>query len=178
MSLLLSRRRLLRGAASLAVSSLVPGCGGYSANNNSSATPAAPVPPQGLVVQGSLTVTTTAIGAIPSRFLGLSYEKLAITYGYFHASNHGLIALFRRLGPAFCGSEAALWISSCGPRVARAHTHRSHLPTSRISPASSRRPAGCASTALTSLPPPLLWRRGSRLCGLGAGPESSRHRAW
>ena len=99
MSLLLSRRRLLRGAASLAVSSLVPGCGGYSANNNSSATPAAPVPPQGLVVQGSLTVTTTAIGTIPSRFMGLSYEKLAMTYGYFHASNHNLIALFRRLGP-------------------------------------------------------------------------------
>ena len=98
-SLLLSRRRLLRGAASLAASSLLPGCGGYSVNNNSSATSAGPVGPLGLVVQGSLTVTTTAIGAIPPRFMGLSYEKLAISYGYFHASNHGLIALFRRLGP-------------------------------------------------------------------------------
>jgi hypothetical protein len=83
----------------LAASSLLPGCGGYSANNNSSATSAGPVGPLGLVVQGSLTVTTTAIGAIPPRFMGLSYEKLAISYGYFHASNHGLIALFRRLGP-------------------------------------------------------------------------------
>ncbi len=30
--------------------------------------------------------------------MGLSYEKLAITYGYFHPSNHNLIAMFRRLG--------------------------------------------------------------------------------
>jgi hypothetical protein len=28
----------------------------------------------------------------------LSYEKLAMSYGYFHASNHNLIGLFRRLG--------------------------------------------------------------------------------
>ncbi len=97
-SLLLSRRRLLQGAASCAASSLLPGCGGYSANNNNSAPSAGPVPPLGIVVQGSLTVTATAIGAIPSRFMGLSYEKLAITYGYFHPSNHDLIAIFRRLG--------------------------------------------------------------------------------
>ncbi len=31
--------------------------------------------------------------------MGLSYEKLAMSYGYFHASNHNLIALFRHLGP-------------------------------------------------------------------------------
>jgi hypothetical protein len=30
--------------------------------------------------------------------MGLSYEKEAINYAYFHASNHNLIALFRRLG--------------------------------------------------------------------------------
>ncbi len=43
-------------------------------------------------------MTTTSIGVIPPRFMGLSYEKLAMSYGYFHASNHNLIALFRRLG--------------------------------------------------------------------------------
>jgi hypothetical protein len=43
-------------------------------------------------------VTANPIGVIPSQFLGLSYEKLAITYGYFHASNHNLIAMFKRLG--------------------------------------------------------------------------------
>jgi hypothetical protein len=49
-------------------------------------------------VQGSLTVTANTIGVIPARFMGLSYEKFTMTYHYFHASNHNLIALFRRLG--------------------------------------------------------------------------------
>lgn len=97
-SLLLSRRRLLQGAASLAALSSLPGCG-YHSNDNIHAPSGNPLPlPFGPVVQGSLTVTTTAIGVIPSRFMGLSYEKLAMSYGYFHASNHNLIALFRHLG--------------------------------------------------------------------------------
>ncbi len=97
-SLLLSRRRLLQGAASLAALSSLPGCGFHS-NYDYHAPPGNPLPlPFGPVVQGSLTVTTTAIGVIPSRFVGLSYEKLAMSYGYFHASNHNLIALFRHLG--------------------------------------------------------------------------------
>jgi hypothetical protein len=66
--------------------------------------PPFPLPPvplpsaSGPVVQGSLTVTTNYAGTIPSRFMGLSYEKEAINYAYFHASNLNLIALFRRLG--------------------------------------------------------------------------------
>jgi len=43
-------------------------------------------------------VTTNAIGAIPARFMGLSYEKIAMSYSYFHPSNRDLIALFRCLG--------------------------------------------------------------------------------
>jgi hypothetical protein len=50
------------------------------------------------VVQGTLTVTANTLGVIPPRFMGLSYEKLAINYAYFHPSNRNLIALFRRLG--------------------------------------------------------------------------------
>ena len=97
-SLLLSRRRLLKGAASLTALSSLPGCG-YHSNYNYHAPSGNPLPlPSGPVVQGSLRVTATAIGAIPSRFVGLSYEKLAMNYGYFHASNHNLIALFRHLG--------------------------------------------------------------------------------
>lgn len=92
----LSRRQLLQGAVSLAGFSLLPGCG-YTAND-SATNFAAPVPPLGLVVPSSLTVLATPIGSIPPRFMGLSYEKFAISYGYFHASNHNLIALFRRLG--------------------------------------------------------------------------------
>jgi hypothetical protein len=82
----------------LAAYSALPGCG-YHSNYDYHAPSANPLPlPSGPVVQGSLTVTTTAVGAIPSRFVGLSYEKLAMSYGYFHPSNHNLIALFRRLG--------------------------------------------------------------------------------
>ena len=95
---LLTRRGLLQGVASVAAASALPGCGYHS---NYAYTPPSgnPLPvPSGPVVQGSLTVTATAIGAIPSRFVGLSYEKLAMNYGYFHASNHNLIALFRQLG--------------------------------------------------------------------------------
>jgi len=96
-SLRVARRRFLAGAASVAAYSLVSGCG-YTANNNSSGTPAVPVPPAGIVVQGTLTVTSTPVGVVPPQFMGLSYEKLAITYDYFHPSNHNLIAMFRRLG--------------------------------------------------------------------------------
>jgi hypothetical protein len=82
----------------LAAFSSIPGCG-YSSNYIYHAPSGNPLPlPSGPVVQCSLSVTKTVIGSIPSRFAGLSYEKLAMSYGYFHASNHNLIALFRRLG--------------------------------------------------------------------------------
>jgi len=78
--------------------SLLPGYG-VSSNLAYSAFSPAPVPsPIGGVVQGSLMVTTNAIGAIPARFMGLSYEKIAMSYSYFHPSNRDLIALFRCLG--------------------------------------------------------------------------------
>jgi len=97
-NVMLSRRRLLQGAASFAACSLLPGCG-YSPNSNDQASPGNTSPgSSGSSIMGSLTVGSTAIGTIPSQFIGLSYEKLAITYGYFHPSNHNLIALFRLLG--------------------------------------------------------------------------------
>jgi hypothetical protein len=98
----LNRRRFLQAAASWAGVSLISGCG-YSANRSSPpATSPSASGASGAAstagVQGSLTVTANPIGVVPSLFLGLSYEKLAITYGYFHGSNHNLIAMFRRLG--------------------------------------------------------------------------------
>ncbi len=82
----------------MAALSLLPGCG-YSSNHTSSPPATNPLPtPSGPTVQGSLTVTANSIGTIPARFVGLSYEKFTMTYHYFHASNHNLIALFRRLG--------------------------------------------------------------------------------
>ena len=94
----LSRRRLLEGMASWAALALVQGCG-YTSNYlytppNGSPLPVIPGP----VTQASLTIAETSCGTIPPRFMGLSYEKSAMTYSYFHASNRRLIALFRRLG--------------------------------------------------------------------------------
>jgi hypothetical protein len=102
-TVLLNRRRLLQGAASFAASSVLPGCSGYIANSNHEAafgnSSSAPSVPSAPSIQGSLIVGATSIGSIPSRFIGLSYEKLTMSYAYFHPSNHNLIALFRRLGP-------------------------------------------------------------------------------
>jgi hypothetical protein len=88
----LTRRRLLRGAASVAASSVLTGCG-YHANYAYNL----PIP-SGPLIEGSLTVTAASVGAIPSRFMGLSYEKFTMSYAYFHPFNHNLMALFRRLG--------------------------------------------------------------------------------
>ena len=95
----LSRRNLLQGAASLAAVSLLPGCG-YSANENYHPPTGYPLPVlDGPNAAASLLVSTSVSGMIPARYLGLSYEKTTMSYGYFHPSNHHLIALFRLLGP-------------------------------------------------------------------------------
>jgi FlaG/FlaF family flagellin (archaellin) len=94
---ILTRRHILRGAVCLAGTPALA-CRGYH-TNLSFLLPAAHLSTASSpAAQGSLTVTTNYAGTIPSRFMGLSYEKEAISYAYFHASNHNLIALFRRLG--------------------------------------------------------------------------------
>jgi hypothetical protein len=93
----LNRRDLLQGAASLSLFSFL-GCG-YSTHDGAQTPVTVPPPaPTGPLVASSLTVSATPVGTIPSRFLGLSYEKTTMSYGYFHNSNHHLIALFRLLG--------------------------------------------------------------------------------
>lgn len=98
----LTRRRLLQGAATLAVASSLPGCG--SSTNTTTSTPPVttnqqPVP-TGPLTQASLTVTATTSGSIGPAFAGLSYEKSALYEPLFTASNANLIALFKRLGPS------------------------------------------------------------------------------
>jgi hypothetical protein len=95
---IISRRRLLHGASSFAAFSFIQACG-YSSNAAYQPPSSSPLPPSsGPVIQGELTVTSSTIAAIPARFMGLSYEKTAMSYAYFHPSNRNLIGLFRRLG--------------------------------------------------------------------------------
>jgi hypothetical protein len=100
----LTRRRLLQGAATLAVASSLPGCG---SSTNTTSTPTPPVTPTnqqpaptGPLTQASLTVTSATIGSIGPAFAGLSYEKSTLYEPLFTASNTNLIALFKRLGPS------------------------------------------------------------------------------
>jgi hypothetical protein len=94
----LSRRWLLEGAASWGAVAFAQGCG-YTSNYIYTPPSGSPLPViPGPVAQASLTVTSIPSGTIPPRFMGLSYEKSAMTYSYFHESNQHLIGLFRRLG--------------------------------------------------------------------------------
>ena len=102
----------------------MPGCG-YLRTTITHAPSGNPLPlPAGPVVQGSLSVTGTAIGAVPARFVGLSYEKLAMSYGYFHAQTTTSLRYFAASVPAFCALEAAPSIACCGPQAARALTQQ------------------------------------------------------
>ena len=98
---ILTRRSLLQGATTLAVSSLLPGCSSTSGStstvpppNNGQPTPSGPIEPL------SLTVTATSAGTSGPAFAGLSYEKSSLTEPLFTAANTNLIGLFQRLGPS------------------------------------------------------------------------------
>jgi hypothetical protein len=101
----------------MAAWSFLPGCG-YTANPNYHLPSGIPLGVlDGPLVAASLAVGTAPSGSIPARFLGLSYEKTAISYNYFHPSNHNLIALFRLLGAGVLriggGSvDRVLWTSA------------------------------------------------------------------
>ncbi len=156
---LLSRRALVHGAASFAALSLLQGCG-YAANPDYVLPSDNPLPsPAGPVVQGTLTVTTNTTGVIPPRFMGLSYEKFAMSYSIlppFQPQSHRALPAARR------------WSSPYRRRLCRPglmdteqqgrHTRaRSRPPISRRSPAFYRPPVGGAFTASISLPQRLLW---------------------
>lgn len=56
--------------------------------------------PSGPVTAASLDVTSAAAGSIGEGFAGFSYEKVQMNHPFFSASNRGLIALFKLLGPS------------------------------------------------------------------------------
>jgi len=92
-----SRRKFVTTAAALATGSLLFGC---SSSNGSSgeSLPTQPVP-SGPITQTTVSITSTQVGNIPPRFIGLSYEKSKLSEPLFSASNADLIGLFQRLGP-------------------------------------------------------------------------------
>jgi len=98
----ITRRTLLRGAAALAASTVLPGCGSKGGSTTSTTPPATnsqPIP-AGSIVPLPLTVTATSAGSISPAFAGLSYEKSSLTERLFTSSNTNLIGLFQRLGPS------------------------------------------------------------------------------
>ena len=98
----LTRRELIHGAAALAASSILTGCGGSSTSSSqipSSGSNPQPAP-AGTLIDASLTVTTTGAGSIGPAFAGLSYEKSQLYGPLFKASNLNLIGLFKRIGPS------------------------------------------------------------------------------
>jgi len=97
----LTRRDLLQGAATLAVSSLL-GCSSSSTAPATTTQPASnPQPtPASPITQASVSITATSAGSIGPAFAGLSYEKENLQESLFTATNADLIGLFKRLGPS------------------------------------------------------------------------------
>jgi hypothetical protein len=96
-----SRRQFLTTASTLAAGSMLFGCSGSnnSSGNITPTLPSQPVP-SGPVTTATVSIAGTQAGTIPSRFVGLSYEKGKLSQPLFSSSNADLIGLFQRLSPA------------------------------------------------------------------------------
>jgi len=87
----------------------LPGCGGGSSASTTPVVAVNPNPqptPTGTILAGTVTVSSTSSGTIPSTFMGLSYEKDTLSEAYFRNSNADLIALSDASAPACSGSAA------------------------------------------------------------------------
>jgi hypothetical protein len=99
----LSRRHLLKSLAAFSATAVLAGCNksqmiSATATSVSAAGKGQPVP-AGTLSHGLLEISTNTQGSIEAEFIGLSYEKSAITGTLFSGSNEDLISLFRLLGP-------------------------------------------------------------------------------
>jgi hypothetical protein len=102
---LLSRRHFLGGAAALSAATLLSGCAAtLLPAAAATAIPKAVTNPQpipdGSISSAAVIISAATSGSIEPGFAGLSYEKSSLCEPLFTASNSGLIALFRRLGPS------------------------------------------------------------------------------
>jgi hypothetical protein len=100
----LSRRQILQSGFALAAVTSLNGWGsdasspGLNSESASSGSENPQLVPSGPMTAASLTVTTLAAGSIGPAFAGLSYEKAALQWSFFSASNVVGISLFRGLG--------------------------------------------------------------------------------
>lgn len=94
----ISRREFLGELGGLAGGSVL---GFSSALGSSFATPLfRQAVPNGPSTPAMVSIAATVSGAMPARFVGLSYEKAQLSEPFFSGSNTNLIGLFRRLGPS------------------------------------------------------------------------------
>ena len=98
---LITRRRILQGAATTVAASFVPGCSSSTPAETSPTSPVNPLSnpqpnPGTPLTQASLGVTAVASGTIGSEFMGLSYDKMFLnSESEFSSSNSNLIVLFK-----------------------------------------------------------------------------------
>jgi hypothetical protein len=90
-----SRRRVLRVAATAAAASLLPGSMQMLGEDDDGRQPQ----PSGNRLKCGLSIPTTKVGSIGPTFMGLSYEKSKLTQRLMTSSNAALIALFKLLSP-------------------------------------------------------------------------------
>jgi hypothetical protein len=98
----LSRRRMLQLLGATAAGGISFGCG---SNGSVGSTPSSPSPssspqtaPSGAFTEAQVTVAASGTGSIGPQFVGLSYEKVAMTEPFFTGGNTELIGLFTGLG--------------------------------------------------------------------------------
>lgn len=99
-----NRRQLLQGAAALAATAFMPGCGSSSSTSSAStqSSPTTQPKPSGSISSASLNVNIGTAGSIGPAFAGLSYEKGMLNQNphLFTGTNSNLIGMFKRLGPS------------------------------------------------------------------------------
>jgi hypothetical protein len=97
----LSRREFCATVSTLATGSMLFGCSRSNGSATNITQPLSTQPtPSGPITAATVSITGTQAGAMPSSFVGLSYEKNSLSIPRFRGSNSDLIGLFQRLGPS------------------------------------------------------------------------------
>jgi hypothetical protein len=94
----ITRRRVIKGAATVTVASLLNACAKSSLMSlNTGVANPQPVP-AGTLVSATLSVSAQAAGAVPANFLGFSYDTSAMARKVLTGAQTNLIGLLQRLG--------------------------------------------------------------------------------